>query len=62
MQKSQFRDDLFYRLGVVTVTVPPLRDRVGDIPELARYFLRRYGRELGVAEPSVQAEALKLLK
>ena len=61
MQERQFRDDLFYRLTVVTITLPPLRDRREDIPELVRYFLGRHGKELGVADPSVQPEALQLL-
>ncbi|MFO0937763.1 MAG: sigma-54 dependent transcriptional regulator [Gemmataceae bacterium] len=42
-----FRSDLYYRLKVVTIEVPPLRDRIDDIPELANAFLFRYARELG---------------
>lgn len=44
---GRFRDDLFYRLNVVTIHVPPLRDRREDIPELAHHFLYRYAREFG---------------
>jgi DNA-binding NtrC family response regulator len=42
MKEGRFREDLFYRLNVVRLKVPPLRERAEDIPELARFFLRRY--------------------
>jgi nitrogen regulation protein NR(I) len=58
MQEGRFREDLFYRLNVVTILVPPLRQRAGDIPDLVRYFLGRHGRELGVEQPAIQPEAL----
>jgi Nif-specific regulatory protein len=40
-----FREDLFYRLNVFTITVPPLRERLADVPALAEYFLQKYARE-----------------
>ncbi|MEO0073532.1 MAG: sigma-54 dependent transcriptional regulator, partial [candidate division WOR-3 bacterium] len=43
---GRFREDLFYRINVVAIHVPPLRERVGDIPLLANYFLERYARQL----------------
>ncbi|MEO0079523.1 MAG: sigma 54-interacting transcriptional regulator [candidate division WOR-3 bacterium] len=43
---GRFREDLLYRINVVTIHVPPLRERVGDIPQLANYFLRRYATQL----------------
>src|SRR5205807_10244892 len=45
---GRFRKDLYYRLKVVTIAVPPLRERLGDVAELAHYFLFRYDRELGL--------------
>ena len=47
MSESKFRQDLFYRLNVVPVTVPPLRERVADIPMLAEYFISRFGKRVG---------------
>ncbi|MBL8740416.1 MAG: sigma-54-dependent Fis family transcriptional regulator, partial [Myxococcales bacterium] len=43
--QGQFREDLYYRLNVVTLEIPPLRERQSDIPELATFFLRRYAEE-----------------
>lgn len=62
IQEKEFREDLFYRLSVVTLTLPPLSERAEDIPELARYFIHRYGKELGLESPSVQPEAISFLQ
>jgi DNA-binding NtrC family response regulator len=51
--KKQFRDDLFYRLNVVQLRVPPLRARPEEIPDLARFFLERYGERFGVERITV---------
>jgi DNA-binding NtrC family response regulator len=59
MREKQFRGDLFFRLNVVSITIPSLRRRPEDIPDLVRYFMARYGAELGIEEPSIQAEALR---
>ncbi|MEI9998640.1 MAG: sigma 54-interacting transcriptional regulator [Verrucomicrobiota bacterium] len=58
----RFREDLFYRLNVVTLALPALRERREDIPPLAAYFLRRHGEALGVAHPVLQPEALAFLE
>ena len=47
IQEKQFREDLYYRLNHFVITLPPLRDRPEDIPELVRYFFQRYTAELG---------------
>jgi len=62
MRERQFRDDLFYRLSVVTISVPPLRERREDVPELTNYFLRKYGNELGVNQPSIHPDAVAFLQ
>jgi DNA-binding NtrC family response regulator len=53
---------LYYRLSVVTLTLPPLSQRAEDVPDLAKYFIRRYGKELNIESPSVQPDALALLE
>ena len=62
MQEKQFREDLFFRLNVVVIAIPPLRKRPEDIPDTARYFLARYGAEFGIKDPSIQPEALRFLQ
>src|SRR5581483_8997485 len=58
---GRFRKDLYYRLNVVSIRVPPLRDRREDIPELANYFLFRFDRELGLDLRGFAPEALDVL-
>jgi nitrogen regulation protein NR(I) len=62
IREKQFREDLYYRLNVVVITLPPLRERREDIPELARYFLRKHGAELGNANPSIHPETVDFLQ
>ncbi len=58
IEAGAFREDLYYRLNVITVELPPLRDRKSDIPALASFFLRRYAAENGKTIESFQEEAL----
>jgi two-component system, NtrC family, response regulator len=62
IREKQFREDLYYRLNVVVITLPPLRQRREDIPDLARYFLGKHGRDLGNAGPSIHPEAVDFLQ
>ncbi|MFH0899889.1 MAG: sigma-54 dependent transcriptional regulator [Pseudomonadota bacterium] len=59
---GRFRQDLYYRLGVVVVNVPPLRDRPEDIVPLAEHFVRRYGERFGVGDIRLAASLLERLK
>ncbi len=60
-KSGRFREDLFYRLHVFPITVPPLRERPADIPALARHFLARFSAEEGKRIRFITPEALRLL-
>ena len=62
IRERHFREDLFYRLNVMTITLPPFSQRTEDIPDMIKYFLRRYGPEAGVASPSITPEAITFLQ
>jgi DNA-binding NtrC family response regulator len=62
IQEKQFREDLFYRLSVVSIRLPALRERREDIPQLVAYFLKKHGESLGVAEPSIHPDAMEFLQ
>jgi DNA-binding NtrC family response regulator len=61
-EEGKFRPDLYYRLGVFTIHLPPLRERGDDLPLLIRHFLRRFGRELGRDVQEAAPEALERLR
>jgi len=62
IQSGRFRNDLYYRLRGVTLELPPLRERIADLPELAHYFLFRFNRQLGTMVQSISPEVLELFK
>jgi two-component system response regulator AtoC len=56
---GRFREDLFYRLNVINILVPPLRERQEEIPGLVRYFTERYGRLFNFPEPTISPEDMQ---
>jgi two-component system nitrogen regulation response regulator GlnG len=60
--EGRFRKDLYYRLKVITIEVPPLRARLDDVPELAHYFLFRFDRELNMDLRGFAPETLEILQ
>ncbi len=61
VQTGQFRQDLYYRINVIELRVPPLRERAGDIPLLAEHILARLAEAAGVAVPTLQPASLEAL-
>lgn len=62
IKKDLFREDLFFRLNVLTIALPPLRERGDDVLLLIHYFARKYAREMGREEPQFSDEALNTLR
>ncbi|MBI5467516.1 MAG: sigma-54-dependent Fis family transcriptional regulator [Deltaproteobacteria bacterium] len=61
IKKSNFREDLYYRLNVIEIKLPPLRDRPGDIPGLTAHFIEKYAKKFGKPVKGVSKEAAELL-
>jgi DNA-binding NtrC family response regulator len=61
LEEGTFREDLYYRLNVVAIDIPPLRDHKEDIPALVNFFLGRFARDSGEAVKSITPAALKRL-
>ena len=62
IQKGNFREDLYHRLSVIIINVPPLRDRLDDIPELVGYFVDNITSEMGKAAPTFTQDAIEELQ
>jgi DNA-binding NtrC family response regulator len=62
VENGAFREDLYYRLNVVNINVPPLRERVGDIPLLANYFIKKYCTTMNRSIMAIEPAALKRLE
>ncbi len=61
VKAGKFREDLFYRLNVINIPLPPLRERIDDVPLLAHHFLRRYAERLAKKVRTIAPEAIELL-
>ncbi|MCK9232031.1 MAG: sigma 54-interacting transcriptional regulator, partial [Syntrophales bacterium] len=59
--EERFREDLYYRLNVIPIHIPPLRERKDDIPILTRYFIEKYSRQFGKKIQNISTYALELL-
>jgi len=62
IKKGTFREDLYYRLNVIRIDLPPLRERIGDVPILSNYFLQEYSSASASAPLGISPEAMKLLE
>nr|WP_231566246.1 MULTISPECIES: sigma 54-interacting transcriptional regulator [unclassified Serratia (in: enterobacteria)] len=60
--EGKFREDLYYRLNVIPLSLPPLREREGDIELLVHYFLSLHTKRIGIIYPGISAEVLKILR
>ena len=61
VRDGKFREDLYYRLNVFPIWVPPLRERLDDVPELARYFMARFAAEEGKRVSTISDDAMRLI-
>ncbi len=62
IKEKTFREDLFFRLNVITLHIPPLRERPEDIPDLMQYYLGHFSSEMGLEPPEITEEAMRYLQ
>ncbi len=62
IEEGKFREDLYYRINVIPINLPPLRQRRGDIPMLVEHFIRKYSDEMGHPEKPITVETLQMLE
>ena len=62
IREGKFREDLFHRINVVCLQIPPLRERRDDVPVLVQHFLRKYAGDFGMESPAISAEAVAMLQ
>jgi two-component system response regulator AtoC len=62
IEEGEFREDLYYRLNVFPINLPPLRDRLDDLPVLVSHFIAKFARQMGVAPAGTQPDAVSKLR
>ncbi|MFH1196215.1 MAG: sigma-54 dependent transcriptional regulator [bacterium] len=62
VEEKKFREDLFYRLNVINIYAPTLRERIEDIPILAQYFIRKYGKQMSINVPELKNDAVEIIQ
>jgi DNA-binding NtrC family response regulator len=62
VRDGTFREDLFYRLNIGVIALPPLRERLEDLELLCEHFLRQFGRKLGIERPALSSETMEALR
>ena len=62
IEEGRFREDLYYRLNVISLHLPPLRERLDDLPELVTFFIRKYNRENGFGVDCIDEEGMTVLQ
>lgn len=61
-ERGEFREDLYYRVNVIPINLPPLRQRVGDIPPLTDFFIKKYSEEMEIEPRRISVEAMRRLE